>query len=116
MARQRSSGDLYHRFAFDRRIKSDDGYGNTVSDWQEAFQVRAGVTHIRGGEAVMAGRLEGQHTQVVFVRASSETRGVTTDWRARNVRTGETFNIRDITPTTDRLWIDFLCQSGVTNG
>lgn len=113
MAKLRSAGDLYYRFAFDKRVDQQDGYGNTKGEWQEQFQRRAGLTHIRGGEAVMADRLQGQHTQIVFVRACSETRLITSDWRARDVRTGAVFNIREVKATTDRKWVDLLMQSGV---
>ena len=113
MAKTRSAADLIHRVAFDRRVDADDGYGNTVGAWQEQFQVRAGYTHLRGGEQVMASRLQGQHPQVIMVRSSPDTRSVTTEWRARDVRTGTEFNIRDITPTEDRMWVDILVQSGV---
>ncbi|WP_368517479.1 phage head closure protein [Rhizobium sp.] len=116
MATTRSAGDLFFHVAFDKRVEIDDGAGNTVGEWQEQFQCRAGFTHLRGGESVMAARLEGQHTQVIFVRSSMSTRGITTDWRVRDIRTGDTFNIRDITPTDDRLWLDFLCQKGVADG
>ena len=116
MAQTRSAGDLFFRVAFDKRVEIDDGAGNTVGEWQEQFQCRAGYTHLRGGESVMADRLQGQHTQVIFVRRSSASRQVTTDWRVRDVRDGKSFNIRDITPTDDRLWLDFLCQSGVAAG
>lgn len=114
--KKRSSGDLRFRVAFDRRAIVDDGAGNTVGEWQEQFQVLVGYVHLRGGESVMAARLEGQHTQIVFARNSSLTRQVTTDWRIRDLRTAETYNIRDITPTDDRLWLDFLCQKGVADG
>lgn len=113
MAKQISAGDLYYRVAFDKRAEVDDGYGNTVSDWREQFQCRAAFRHLRGGESVMAGRLQGKHVQVITVRASSQTREITTDWRVRDVRTGEAFNIRDVTHETDRAFISFLCEKGV---
>ncbi|MDK4704326.1 head-tail adaptor protein [Rhizobium sp. CNPSo 4062] len=116
MAPIRSAGDLFFHVAFDKRADADDGAGNTVGEWQEKLQCRAGFTHLRGGESVMAARLEGQHTQVIFVRRSTLTRGITTDWRVRDLRNGDTFNIRDITPSDDRLWLDFLCQKGVADG
>ncbi|NTG22042.1 phage head closure protein [Agrobacterium rhizogenes] len=116
MSKTRSAGDLFFLVAFDKRVEIDDGAGNTIGDWQEQFQCRAGYTHLRGGENVMADRLQGQHTQVIFVRRSSATRQVTTDWRVRDVRAGKSFNIRDITQADDRLWLDFLCQSGVAAG
>lgn len=116
MAKPRSAGDLFHRVAFDKREEIDRGDGVFVGQWVEQFQVRAGFAHLRGGESVMADRLQGQHTQVIFVRSSSETRQINTDWRVRNVRTGVEYNIRDITPTDNRQWLDFLCQSGVATG
>lgn len=116
MAKPRSAGDLFHRVAFDKREEIDRGDGVFVGQWVEQFQVRAGFVHLRGGESIMADRLQGQHTQVIFVRSSSQTREVDTDWRVRDARTGTEFNIRDVTPTNDRQWLDFLCQSGVASG
>lgn len=116
MAKPRSAGDLFHRVAFDKRQTVDRGDGVFVGSWIEQFQVRAGFTHLRGGESVMADRLQGQHPQIIFVRSSSQTRQVDTDWRVRDVRSGTEYNIRDVTPTNDRLWLDFLCQSGVASG
>lgn len=107
------AGDLYYRVAFDSRIEVDDGYGNTVSDWTEQFQCRAAYRHLRGGESVMAGRLEGKHVQVITVRVSSQTLAITTDWRVRDVRNSDVFNIRDVTNETDRQWISLLCEKGV---
>lgn len=116
MAKNRSAGDLYHRVAFDKRTVIDRGDGVTVGDWAEQFQVRAGFTHLRGGESVMANRLQGKHTIVVMVRASTSTMMISTDWQMRDVRTGTAYNIRDITPSDDRLWLDILCDSGVATG
>lgn len=113
MPRQFGAGDLYYRVAFDKRAEVEDGYGNTVSNWVEQFQCRAAYRHLRGGESVMAGRLQGRHTQVIVVRASSQTRQITTDWRVRDARDGTVFNIRDVTVQTDRMFISFLCESGV---
>lgn len=113
MAKKLGAGDLYYRVAFDRRQDLNDGYGNFVAGWQEQFQCRAAYRHLRGGEGVMASRLEGKHTQVITVRASSQTWQITTDWRVRDVRTGEVFNIRDVTVETDRAFIGLLCERGV---
>ena len=107
------ANDLTQRVALDARADADDGMGNTRSDWVEQFQCRAAYRHLRGGETVLAGRLEGRHVQVIWVRASSETRQVTTDWRVRDVRSGQKFNIRDVTHENDRQWISLLVESGV---
>ncbi|BCH32634.1 hypothetical protein MesoLjLc_45640 [Mesorhizobium sp. L-8-10] len=106
-------GDLFYRVAFDRRTEVDDGLGNTLADWVEQFQCRAAYRHLRGGESVVASRLQGKHVQIIAVRASSQTRQVSTDWRVRDARTGEVFNIRDVTVETDRAFISFLCERGV---
>jgi head-tail adaptor len=116
MAKKRGAGELKHRIAFDKRVFADDGYGNSVGEFQEQFQTHAGFVHLRGGEAVIASRLEGQHVQVIFVRASTQVRDVSGDWQIRDVRTGVAYNIRDITLADDRKWLDFLTQSGVAPG
>lgn len=113
MAEKLGAGDLYHRVAFDRRAEVDDGMGNTQSEWVEQFQCRAAYRHLRGGESVMAGRLEGKHTQIITVRASSQTRTITSDWRVRDARSGGAFAIRDVTHETDRQWISLLVERGV---
>jgi SPP1 family predicted phage head-tail adaptor len=116
MADNRSAGRLYYKVALDKREDVDDGYGNTVSGWQEQFQTRAEVIHLRGSEAVMAGRLQGKHTQVIRVRNSSNTRLISTDWMLRDVRTGKSFNIRDIEHEINRQFIALTCESGVATG
>lgn len=116
MAKKPNSGDLFYKVAFDKRVETDDGFGNTVAGWQEQFQCRAAYRHLRGGEAVIASRLQGKHIQVITVRASSASRAVTTEYRVRDVRTGSTSNIRDLTPHLDRQFIDFLVERGVANG
>ena len=113
MVKPLGAGDLYYRVAFDKRAEVDDGYGNTESDWVEQFQCRAAYRHLRGGESVMAGRLQGRHSQVIIVHASSQTRQVSTEWRVRDARDGTVFNIRDVTAETDRMFISFLCERGV---
>lgn len=111
------SGQLHYQVALLKRIKQeDDGMGNTVSDFVEQFQTRAEFIHLRGSEAVMAGRLQGKHTQVIRVRNSSNTRLISTDWMLRDVRTGKSFNIRDIEHEVNRQFIALTCESGVATG
>jgi SPP1 family predicted phage head-tail adaptor len=107
------ANDLYYHVAFDRRAEVDDGMGNTQSDWVEQFQCRAAYRHLRGGEGVMAGRLEGKHTQIITVRSSTLRRSVTSDWRIRDARSGDAFAIHDVTFETDRQWISLLVERGV---
>lgn len=120
MKKPRSAGELQHRIAFDKRVDqnpdSPADYGNTVSDWEEQFVTRAGLIHLRGGEQVIAARLNNTHPLVMYVRSSADTRSITSAWRARDTRTGKTYNLRDITPAEDRRWIDILAITGVADG
>ncbi|OWK25068.1 hypothetical protein AJ87_15165 [Rhizobium yanglingense] len=70
----RGSGQLYQRVAFDERALSSDGHGNEENDFVQQFECRADFTFLRGGETVIAGRLEGRQPIVVRVRANSNTR------------------------------------------
>jgi head-tail adaptor len=118
MAKRPSGGDLHHTVAFDKRATANPDspidLGSVETDWAEQFQCRAAFIHLRGGEQVLASRLEGKHTLVMRVRSSSSTRSIGMDWRVRDMATGDAFNVRDITPTeADRQWLDVLCESGV---
>lgn len=104
---------LQERVAFEQKQPSSDGGGGTQSNWTEQFQEFAEYIHLRGGEAVQAARLSGRHTQVIRVPASSLSRAATTEWRIRDTRTGEYYNIRDIEPETNRKFISFTCERGV---
>lgn len=113
MATNNSAGQLTERVSFEQKGNAPDGYGGTTTAFVERFTCRAGFRHLRGGEAVLAGRLEGQHTLIIRVRASSLTEAVTGDWRVRDVRTGKIYEIKDPEPETNRMFISFTCQSGV---
>lgn len=113
MARQTGAGDLRHRVRFAEPQAGSDGAGGALDGFMDRFDRRAEYTHLRGGETVLAARLEGRHPQIIRVRADSETREVTTDWRITDARTGTVYAIRDVTWSEDRAWIDFLAESGV---
>lgn len=108
------AGELRHRIAFERREEVDDGYGNVQADYVQQFVVWAGVQARFGGETVTAARLSGQQPLTITVRRSSQTAQITPDWRARDARTGEIYNIRSIADPTDAgAYLELLCQSGV---
>lgn len=107
-----SAGELRDSVAFDRETSGDDGYGNTVSGFAEQFTVSARIRYLRGQEPVIAQRLQGVQPAVITVRASSQTRQIDASWRARNARSGEAFNVKAVTPSDDRQWIDLLCEAG----
>lgn len=113
----KTTGSLFHEVAFDRREKTDgDGRGNFEEEFEEQFRCRAEFIHLRGGESVMAGRLEGRHTQIIRVRVSEHSILVNSYWRARDLRRGTEFNIRDVEFEENRQFIAFICESGVVTG
>ncbi len=116
MAMPTGAGSLCERFAFDRRGTASDGGGGTTTIWQEQFSRRAALVQRNSGEAVMADRLQGKRSIVIRVRSDSQTRSVAHAWRARDLRTGQAFNILDVTETSSRRWIDIFAQAGGPNG
>lgn len=110
------AGQLNERFAFDRRGTSADGYGNTESTWIEQFRCAVRRQMLRGGENVMAARLEGRDPAIITVRRSVLTRQITADWRCRDTRSDDVFNIRSITPRESRDYIDLLVERGAADG
>ncbi|UCI23682.1 head-tail adaptor protein [Mesorhizobium sp. B2-8-5] len=109
-----NAGSLRERVAFDARSEIDDGYGNTVAgDFEERFQCRAEFRSRGGSEAVMAARLEGRNTFGVYVRSSSQSRRLTTDWRMRDVRAGTVYAVIAVDIITDPAWVYLTVQSGV---
>ena len=107
------AGSLQERVSLAKRGEVDDGYGNTQSDWIDQFETAAAYVHLRGGETVIAARLENKHPVVVRIRTSASARQIRTDWKLVDRRTGVEYAIHDVTPTIDRAWIDLLCQRGV---
>jgi len=112
-----TAGKLFHKVAFLKREMVNPDYpydfGNVVGVWVKQFTCRAEFVHLRGSETVMAGRLQGRHTQIIRVRRSSNTETIGRDWAVRDTATDTAFNIRDITPSNDRAFLDVLAESGV---
>jgi len=109
------AGQLRDRITFEeRRDQADDGFGNVLTAFEEQFTVWARKQYLRGGENVMASRLEGNQPVVITVRRSSDTLRITTDWRAR--QGDDVLNIRSVTPAESRDAIDLLCERGVADG
>lgn len=112
-----SAGDLRHRVGFFVRPVTSDGHGNVEGEFpaDPAFECAAGVATKFGGETVLAARLQGQQIATITVRRSAAVLAVTTDWRIQDMRDGTIWNIRSgpVDPDDGRMWLEFLCQSGV---
>jgi head-tail adaptor len=107
------AGNLRLRLEFQERASVSDGHGNEQGDWQARYECAAERIMLRGGEQVMASRLEGRQPAVMTIRANSQARRITTDWRARDIRSEEIWAIRSISPSQKRDFIELLVEKGV---
>src|SRR5690554_4862344 len=114
----RRRGALRDRLHFQARGSIDDGWGNSVPGagaFATEFTMDAAMRPRIGGEEVTAARLDGRQPYVVTVRNTTETRGITTAWRAVDARdSNRIFNI--VSPPADpdgrNQWIEFLVEQG----
>lgn len=111
------AGRLNFRFAFDKRISIDDGFGNKQGDWQEQFKIWSAKKYLTGGENVVAARLSGLQPVLLTVRTSTLTKLIETHWRCRDLSTGEIFNIKNVRSESDREgYMDILVQHDPAEG
>lgn len=108
-----TAGELRERVAFDQLSSEDTDFGIANGDYEEQFRRDARIRPLIGSEPVIAQRLTGVQPVVIKVRSDSSTRMVTTAWRIRDVRSGTDYNVRAVTPDEKRIYIEFLCESGV---
>jgi head-tail adaptor len=112
-----TTGKLRERVRLERRQVTNpdtpDDFGNVVSDWLSRGEAWAEIKYLRGGETVLASRLEGRSVQLIRVRATSVTREITSDWRLIDMRSNAIFAVRVVNETPDRAWIELLTESGV---
>lgn len=93
-----------------------DGAGNVLGDWFPRGAFWAEIRDLRGGEDVLAGRLQGRSTVLVILRANAATRTIAPDDRLIDLATNRTLNVRHATPPDHRAFITLLCESGVADG
>lgn len=108
------AGKLRELIAFEVRQNLDDGFGNEVSGpWQEQCRANAERLPLKGGEAVLASRLQGKQPYLLTVYWNLATSQVTPDWRAVDVRTGAVYAIQTAVARERRDYIDMMCVEGV---
>jgi head-tail adaptor len=109
------SFDLRDRVRFERRQDLADGFGNFEGDWRSLGEARASLNPTRGGETVIAGRLQGKASWDLWVQSSVLTRSIGPDDRVVDVRDPDrVFNIRwtgDL--DGDRRWVLMQLEEGV---
>lgn len=106
---------LPDRISVERRSSEPDGFGNYVGAWVPGFSRWCSVQALRGSEAVIAARLEGRQPVIVTVRSDPDTDTITPEMRA--TINGRVYNVREHPRLTkDRLYLEFLAESGVSDG
>lgn len=125
-----NAGDLRERFRFEAKARnaagdrtgawaaSDADRAPTGTNWHAgmAAGVKTLLGSVRGAEEVMSERLQGRQPVVITVRWCAATLQVTTDWRAVDVRSGQTYDIKSVAPAATRDFIDFLAEAEGTRG
>lgn len=108
------SGDLREKFTIRRAALTDDGYGGQIETWSDYLTCAAEITFSRGGETVIAARLQAQQPAILRVRNFAASRDIKPTDKAVNTRTGEVFNIREYPrEARDRRgYLEFLVQAG----
>ena len=109
----RGAGNLRELLSFQKRQEIEDNHGNVVNDFVEQFRRPAGMSALRGGEAVQASRLQGTQPYIVTVRYDLAVATVTTDWRVVDTRTGTAYAITTFVPRPKKDYVDLMCVSGV---
>jgi len=101
---------LRHRVAFDAPNGEADDFGGTSEAWDEQFRRAAEFIYQSGSEAVQAARLAGRSVFKIKVRSCAATRGISTDWRMRDVRRAAEYEIREVDPVSSRAWVYLVVE------
>lgn len=102
---------LSERVAFDAPTGGTDSFGGETVGWTEHHVCAAQWLYAKGDESVQAARQAGRSAYKLKVRSSAKTRAVTTDYRLRDTRRGDAWNIVECDAITDRRWV-FLVVEG----
>ncbi len=116
MAQKTGAGPLREVLIAQSREEIDDGYGNLEGVWVGTQKHPAAVEARRGGEAVIAGRLQGVATYIVTARYSAAAAAITPGWRFVDARSGAVYSIRTAIHRPRRDYIDFDVEIGVADG
>lgn len=108
-----TAGDLRESIRLEAREDVEDEYGNVQGMWVTKLTAPARVRVLKGSETVMAGRLQGTQTAVISLRNQPLLATAQTGWRAVNARSGQTYNIRSVTPDERGAMVDLLVESGI---
>lgn len=101
-----SAGKLRDLLIFQQR--AEGASGDRTGTWTSEFGRWSQTIILKGGEGVLAQRIQGQQPTLLVVRACPETRQIDNSWRAVDERTRQVFDLSSATETDDRAWIEVL--------
>lgn len=108
-----TASDLRDRVRLEKQEEVDDGYGGITGQWVPQFERDACILLSKGGETVIASRLQSIQPALIIVRFDAETSTITADWRLIETRSGTTYNIRTSADMERRgRWWTMLCDAG----
>jgi hypothetical protein len=101
------TGELRNSVRFDRAVEGENVGGVTRTTWTQLIDQRAvKLDPTRGGDEVIAGRLEGKSSYDLWVRSDSSTRGLQVGDRAVDRKTGLIYALGEpIDPNNRRQWL-----------
>lgn len=109
-----TANDLRDHVSLEKREEIDDGYGGVVGQWVPQFERNACILLSKGGETVIAARLQSVQPALIIVRYDAETATITAAWRLIETHSGTIYNIRTSADMERRgRFITMLCESGV---
>jgi head-tail adaptor len=109
-----AAGQLRDRLEFYKKVEtSEDALGNTERVWELQFTIAGRVVQRIGGETVLQARLSGQNVASITVRMTPQTKLVSSDWKAVDVRSYDTWNIRSAVPDERKRFVEILAERGV---
>lgn len=109
------AGDLRDRLRFEKRAATQDEYGNAVTgEFASQFIRSVQIMPLKGGEDVIASRLQGTQPVIIIARFDTMTRTVTPEWRAVHVADGTVYAIRTaVDMDRKHQWIEMMAEAGV---
>lgn len=107
------AGPLRDLLTFQSR--ANDANGDPIGAWTARFDADADLIFLRGSEPVMAQRLRGVQPVVITVREYTQTRQITSAWRAVDKRDlTRVFEIKSpATPAKEAGFLDILAEMTV---
>lgn len=104
------AGRLRRRVTFQEAVVILDPDGMLIQGWEDRFTRWCHVHYLRGSEAVMQARLVSKAPAILTIRASAETRAITSEWRA--VIDAVNFDLKeDPRPSEDGAYFEMLAEA-----